>query len=86
MLLSVVKLGHRNFVVSDRIIAIVPPSSAPIRRFSKRAKKEGKLIDASNGNKTRSVVITDSNHVILSSIQTETLICRKIETMEELPK
>ena len=39
MLLSVVKLGHRNFVVSDRIIAIVPPSSAPIRRFSKRAKK-----------------------------------------------
>jgi len=75
--LPVINLGYLNFVISDRIIAVIKPSSAPIRRLCKRAEKEGRLIDATSGNKTRAVVITDSNHVILSAIQSQTLIQRE---------
>lgn len=66
-------LGFGNFVVSGRIIAIVDPASAPMRRLREDARQEGRLIDATQGRKTRAIVVTDSNHVILSAIQAETI-------------
>jgi hypothetical protein len=68
-----VSLGFGNFVVSGRIIAIVDPASAPMRRLREDARQEGRLIDATQGRKTRAIVVTDSNHVILSAIQAETI-------------
>jgi hypothetical protein len=68
-----VNLGFGNFVVAGRIIAIVDPASAPMRRLREDARQEGRLIDATQGRKTRAIVVTDSNHVILSAIQAETI-------------
>ena len=68
-----VSLGFGNFVVAARIIAIVDPASAPMRRLREDARQEGRLIDATQGRKTRAIVVTDSNHVILSAIQAETI-------------
>jgi len=68
-----VNLGFGNFVVAGRIIAIVDPASAPMRRLREDARQEGRLIDATQGRKTRAIIVTDSNHVILSAIQAETI-------------
>ncbi len=66
-------LGFGNFVVAARVIAIVDPASAPMRRLREDARQENRLIDATQGRKTRAIVVTDSNHVILSAIQAETI-------------
>ena len=70
---SLLNIGFGNFVVSDRVIAIVNPSSSPMRRLREDARQGGRLIDATQGRKTRSIVVSDSNHVILSAIQAETI-------------
>lgn len=70
---QLLNVGLGNFVVASRVIAVVNPSSSPMRRLREDAKKEGRIIDATQGRKTRSLVITDSNHVILSAIQAETM-------------
>ena len=68
-----INIGFGNMVASDRIVTIVSPDSAPIKRLIQDAKDEGRVIDVSCGRRTRSVIITDSEHVILSAIQTETI-------------
>ncbi len=73
---KMVNIGFGNSVASDRVIAVVSPNGAPIKRLRDEAKAEKRLIDATQGRKTRSVIITDSNHVILSAIQSETLAQR----------
>lgn len=70
---SLLNIGYGNFVVSSRIITIVNPTSSPMRRLREEAKADKRLIDATQGRKTRSIVVTDSNHVILSAIQAETI-------------
>ncbi len=70
---SLVNIGFGNTVVNARIVAIVTPSSAPMKRLREDAKNEQRLIDATHGRKTRAIIITDSNHIILSAIQPETL-------------
>ncbi|PTN36087.1 DUF370 domain-containing protein [Desulfonatronum sp. SC1] len=70
---SLLNIGYGNFVVSSRIITIVSPTSSPMRRLREEAKADKRLIDATQGRKTRSIIITDSNHVILSAIQAETI-------------
>ncbi len=70
---SLLNIGYGNFVVSSRIITIVSPTSSPMRRLREEAKTDKRLIDATQGRKTRSIIITDSNHVILSAIQAETI-------------
>lgn len=70
---GLLNIGFGNFVVSNRIIAIVNPSSSPMRRLREDARQSGRLIDATQGRKTRSIVVADSNHVILSAIQAETI-------------
>jgi extracellular matrix regulatory protein A len=73
---KLVNIGFGNSVVSRRVIAIISPSAAPIKRLRDEARNEKRLIDATQGRKTRSVIITDSNHVILSAIQSETIAQR----------
>ncbi|MBU0735220.1 MAG: DUF370 domain-containing protein [Proteobacteria bacterium] len=70
---KLVNIGFGNSVVSRRVIAIISPNAAPVKRLRDEARDDKRLIDATQGRRTRSVLITDSNHVILSSIQCETL-------------
>jgi hypothetical protein len=76
MSLKLVNIGFGNSVVSNRVIAIISPSAAPIKRLRDEAREDKRLIDATQGRKTRSVIITDSNHVILSAIQADTIAQR----------
>lgn len=76
MEVSLVNIGFGNIIAANRIIVIIPPASAPIKRVIQEAKEKGKLINATFGRKTRAVIITDSGHVILSAIQSETIVNR----------
>jgi len=69
-------IGLGNNVVASRVVAIVSPASAPMKRLKDEAKERGKLIDATQGRKTRALIITDSDHVIMSAIQAETIASR----------
>ena len=71
-----INVGFGNMVASDRVVALVSPDSAPIKRLIQDAKDAGRTIDVSCGRRTRAVIITDSEHVILSAIQTETIANR----------
>ena len=71
-----INIGFGNMVSAGRIVAIASPDSAPIKRLVSDAKDENRVIDVSCGRRTRSVIITDSEHVILSAIQTETITNR----------
>ena len=73
---KLLNVGFGNVVVTARVVAIVSPNSAPMRRLKDHAKDLGKLIDASQGRKTRSIIVTDSDHVIVSGIQPDTLAQR----------
>jgi len=83
MLNNLVNIGFGNFVNSTRIIAILNPDSAPMKRLKEEARAEKKLVDATCGRRTRAIIITDSNHVILSSIQPETIAHRFTEYSEQ---
>lgn len=71
-----INIGFGNMVATARIVAIASPDSAPIKRLMQDAKDSGRTIDVSCGRRTRSVIITDSDHVILSAIQAETIANR----------
>ncbi len=71
-----INIGFGNMVASDRVVTIVSPDSAPIKRLIQDAKDAGRVIDVSCGRRTRAVIITDSEHVILSAIQAETIANR----------
>jgi extracellular matrix regulatory protein A len=73
---KLVNVGFGNMVVASRIIVIMAPSSAPMKRLKEEARQQGKLIDATQGRKTRALVITDSDHVILSAVQPITIAQR----------
>lgn len=68
-----INIGFGNTVISDRVVAVVMPASAPMKRLRERATQADRLIDATHGRKTRSIIITDSNHIILSAVHAETL-------------
>jgi extracellular matrix regulatory protein A len=71
-----INIGFGNIVLANRVVAIVDPESAPIKRIVCEARERGKLIDTTYGRRTRAVIITDSSHVILSAIQPETVANR----------
>ncbi len=81
-----VNIGFGNIVSANRLIAIVGPDSAPIKRIMQESRESGRLIDATCGRRTRAVIVLDSGHVILSAIQPETIANRidaKSDAMEE---
>ncbi len=71
-----INVGFGNMVSAGRIVAIAAPDSEPVKRLVRDAKEDGRVIDVSCGRRTRAVIITDSDHVILSAIQTETITNR----------
>jgi len=74
--IKLVNIGFGNIVAANRIIAIVSPESAPIKRIIQEAREKGVLIDATYGRRTRAVIVVDSGHVILSAVQPETVANR----------
>ena len=80
--MQLVNIGFGNIVSANRIIAIVSPESAPIKRMVQEAKDKGTAIDATYGRRTRAVVITDSDHLILSALQPETVASRLDKNIE----
>jgi len=79
---KLLNIGFGNTVVSSRVVAIVTAGSSPMKRLKEEAKEGSKLIDATQGRKTRSIIIADSDHIILSAIQAET-IAQRFEGEEE---
>ena len=73
---NIINIGFGNIVLSNRILAIVSPDSAPIKRFIQEAREKGKLVDATYGRKTRAVIITDSDYIILSAVMPDTMAQR----------
>jgi len=78
-----INIGFGNLVAADRVVAITSPDSAPIKRLVQDAKDAGRVIDASCGRRTRAVIITDSEHIVLSAIQTETLSNRLADDSDD---
>lgn len=78
MNMNFINIGYGNIVSTDRVVAIVNPESAPIKRMISEARESGNLIDATHGRKTRGVIVTDSNHIILSAVQPETVVNRLV--------
>ena len=81
--MKLINIGFGNMVSASRLIAIVSPESAPIKRIVQEARDKGVLIDATYGRRTRAVLITDSDHVVLSAVQPETVANRRNDTDEE---
>ena len=73
---NTIKIGFGNIALANRIVAVVSPESAPIKRLIQETREKGKLIDATYGRKTRAVIITDCDYIILSAIQPDTMAQR----------
>ena len=74
--MKLINIGFGNMVSADRLLAVVSPDSAPIKRLTQEVRENGLLIDASFGRKTKAVLVMDSGHVILSALQPETISAR----------
>jgi len=81
--MKLINIGFGNMVAANRLVAIVSPESAPIKRIIQDARENGSLIDATYGRRTRAVIITDSDHIILSAVQPETVANRIVDYDEE---
>lgn len=77
--MKLIHIGFGNIVISDRVVAIISPESAPIKRVIREAEESGKLVNATYGRRTRAVIVTDSDHIILSALQPETISNRLIQ-------
>ena len=82
--MKLLNIGFGNVVSANRVVAIVSPESAPIKRIIQEARENNILIDATYGRKTRAVIIADSGHIILSAVQPETVAGRLGEKVEEI--
>jgi len=83
MTIKLVNIGFGNIVSANKIVAIVSPESAPIKRIIQEARERGMLIDATYGRRTRAVIVTDSDHIILSAVQPET-VAHRLESKEDM--
>ena len=81
--MKLIDIGFGNLISAGRLVAIVSPESAPIKRIIQDAKERGTLIDATYGRRTRAVLVMDSEHVILSSVQPETVANRMGDSQED---
>ena len=81
--MKLINIGFGNMVSANRLVAIVSPESAPIKRNIQDARDQGTLVDATYGRRTRAVIITDSDHVILSAVQPETVANRLVDEDED---
>lgn len=82
---NLLNIGFGSTIVAEQVIAILAPNSAPMRRLKDEAKEEKRLIDATHGRRTRSIIITKTNHIILSAMQSET-ISQRFVTLKQKEK
>ncbi len=82
--MKLINIGFGNMVEAERLVAIVSPESSPIKRIIQDAREKGKLIDATHGRRTRAVIVTDSDHIVLTYLQCETVANRINDTDDEL--
>ncbi len=80
--MKIINIGFGNIVNASHVVAVVSPESAPVKRLIQDARERGKLIDATYGRRTRAVIITDSDHVVTSSLQPDT-IAHRFDAPEE---
>ncbi|MBU1055612.1 MAG: DUF370 domain-containing protein [Proteobacteria bacterium] len=80
---TLLNIGHGSSVVAERVVAIVSPNSAPMKRLKDDAKDEKRLVDATHGRKTRAIIVLDSNHIILSSYTPETISQRYTKNLNK---
>lgn len=88
-MLKIVNAGHGNMMAIDKVVAIISPNSAPAKRLKDQARDEGRLVDITQGRRTRSLIITVANQVFLSAVQVETLAARfqhEAERVTESPE
>ena len=83
--MKLINIGFGNLISAERVIAVVSPESAPIKRLTQEAKERGNLIDASFGRKTKTVLVMDSDHVVLSALTPDTIGSRFAEREENSP-
>ncbi|NLC03724.1 MAG: DUF370 domain-containing protein [Tissierellia bacterium] len=83
MSIKLINIGFGNIVSANRIISVVSPESAPIKRLIQEGRERGLLVDATYGRRTRAVIITDSDHIILTAVQPET-IANRLNTKDEV--
>ena len=74
--MKLINIGFGNMIAAERVIAVISPESAPIKRIIREADEKGSLVNATYGRRTRAVIITDSYHVVLSAVQPETIASR----------
>ena len=84
-MIRLINIGFGNMVAADRIVAIVSPDSAPVKRMIQEGREQKRVLDATQGRRTRAVIQTDSDHLILSAIQPET-IAGRLSFREPIPK
>ncbi len=77
--MSLINIGFGNVVLSEKVVAVISPESAPIKRVIHEAEEKGKLINATYGRRTRAVLVTESDHIILSALQPETISNRLLQ-------
>lgn len=83
--MQLLNVGFGNTVIVDRVVAVINTGSSPARKLKELAKKNGKLVDVTEGRRTRSIIIMDSEHVVLSSVQTETIGQRMLALQTNQP-
>jgi regulator of extracellular matrix RemA (YlzA/DUF370 family) len=83
--LRMLNVGYGNVVASQRVVSVVSPQSAPMKRLREQAEKRGKLLDATQGRRTRSILILDTDHVVLSAVNPETILAR-LASGEDTPE
>ena len=81
MAIKLINIGFGNIISANRLLAIVSPDSAPIKRIVQEARERGRLIDATYGRRTRAVIMMDSGHVVLSAVQPET-VAHRLDTKD----
>jgi regulator of extracellular matrix RemA (YlzA/DUF370 family) len=83
--LRMLNVGYGNVVAAPRVVSVVSPQSAPMKRLREQAEKRGKLIDATQGRRTRSILILDTDHIVLSAVNPETILAR-LASGEDTPE
>ncbi|NOY68560.1 MAG: DUF370 domain-containing protein [Deltaproteobacteria bacterium] len=81
---NLLNIGFGGTIVADQVIAIVAPNSAPMKRLKDEARDDKRLIDATHGRKTRSIIVTKTNHIFLSAIQSDTISQRFTQLMQQV--
>ncbi len=82
---ALLNIGFGNTIIADKVVSILSPNSSPMKRLKDEAREEKRLIDATHGRKTRAIIVTETNHVILSAIQAETVSHRMAKLYKDRP-